>query len=126
MGGGRQLVIPAPQFRVGQEAELGSVHDLKRRQTRKAAAKHTPLNLPTWDHLAVLTRYSQETGPDGSPVIAEAALKGANRRLPVKGQRRTLLVVPFGDPESGGMRGFIPHAHPCGVTTAVPHCNAVS
>ena len=70
----------------------------------RAAAKQAPVNLPTWDHSAAISRLFQESGVAECMAMAQADRRGAQKQPPVCEDRKMLAIVTQKGPESGEMR----------------------
>ena len=77
-GLGLHLARPASSFGAQQGEKLKAVDCLKRSQINRAAADHTPVNLPTWGHFGAISRSFQEVGVPDSPANAKAGSKDAH------------------------------------------------
>ena len=69
---GPQLTDPPFRFGVERRSKLRAVNDLKRSLINRAAAAHTPIDLPTWGHFAAAFR-TFEGAKVGGRLLFEAA-----------------------------------------------------
>ena len=115
---GLQLANPAVRFGVQREGEFIAADDLKRSETKRAAAIQTQGNLPTWDHFEAISSLFQESWASECLATATADQRGAHKHQPVLEEREMLSVATQQDPKSGKTRGFVPRTQPRRPTAA--------
>ena len=78
-------VVANPGFRFGvqQGLKLRAVDDLKRSATNDATFVSTPINLPSWDHIAQMCALYYLKGDRRPLAMAKAAHADTYRQLPV-------------------------------------------
>ena len=93
-GAGERPADPACRFGVQQGKKLIPVDDCKRSQANMPTAIRTPVNLPTWDHVAAIISTFQGKGMSGNL---------AYKQPPARDDHKMLAVVSLKDPASGKM-----------------------
>ena len=92
-GNGHQAVNLAFGFRFSQGDRLRAVGNLKRGKINRAAASHTPVNLPTCGRFAAVRRTFREGDVDRSSATAEADNKAGYNRLRVPDEHKELAAA---------------------------------
>ena len=117
---------PAFRFGVQQGEKLRAVDDLKRSATNEATFVATPINLPSWDHIAQMCSLYYLKGDRRPLAIAKADHADAYKQLPVATKDELAAVVTLKDLVDGRWYGFIPRTQLFGSTAAVLHYNCLS
>ena len=93
----------APTYRPGaqQSDKVRAVDDLNGRSTNEAAAVHAPINLPSWNHLASITKKLRERGLSAKLGLAKTDHTGPDKQLPKRWGRGLSAVVTFRSPADG-------------------------
>ena len=84
MDGELRVANPAFRFGAQQLDKLRAVDDLKRSATNAATLIKTPINLPSWDHLAQICLLFDQSGESRLLAIAKADRADASTQLPLK------------------------------------------
>ena len=126
VGQQKMSVNPAYRFGVQQAEKLRAVDDLKRSRTNEATAVTTPINLPSWDHIANMCIFFRKQGETRPLAMAKADHADAYKQLPLKAEDEQAAVVTLQSPEDGKWYGFIPKTQLFGSTAAVLHYNCLS
>ena len=117
---------PAFRFGVQQGEKLRAVDDLKRSATNDATSVATPINLPSWDHIAQMCALYYLKGYRRPLAMAKADHADAYKQLPVTTKDELAAVVTLKDLVDGNWYGFIPRTQLFGSTAAVLHYNCLS
>ena len=99
---------PASRFGVQHVDKLRAVDDLKESSTNEAAFVKTPIDVPSWEHIAQ-TRALLESGGESRPLaVAKANHADAFKQLPLLREGEMAAVVTLRSPAAGPRYGFIP------------------
>ena len=120
------LANPAFRFGVQQGRKLRAVGDLKRSATNDATFVATPINLPSWDHIAQMRALYYLKGDRRPLAMAKADHADAYKQLPVTTNDELAAAVTLKGPVDGQRYGFIPHTQLFGSTAAALHYNCLS
>ena len=85
-----------------------------------------PRESPDLEPLLGDSQDFQEAGTAECVAMGKADHEGAYTQLPVCDERMMLAAVTLTGPNSGKLRGLVPHTRPSGATAAASHNNAVS
>ena len=117
---------PACRFSAQQVGKLRSADDLKRSSTNEAAFVKTPVNLPSWGHIAQRSMLFDRGGELRPLAMAKADNADAYKQLPIKRADELAVVVALRNPPDGMRRGFIPRTQLFGSAAAVLRYNFCS
>ena len=121
-------LIANPAFRLGiqQGSRLIAAGNLKRSATNDATVASTPINLPSWDHIAQMRAPYYLKGNRRPLALAKADHANAYKQLPAATKDELAAVVTLKDPVGGEWYGFIPHTQPFGSTASAIRYNCLS
>ena len=120
------LANPAVRFGAQQGSKLRAVDDLERSATNDATFASTPINLPSWDHIAQMCALFYLKGNRLPLAMAKADHADAYKQLPAATKDELAAVVTLKRPVGGEWYGFIPHTQLFGSTAAALHYNCFS
>ena len=112
------------RFGVSQGSKLRACDDLRHNLVNVCTAVLTPITLPTWDHLAQMSKAVFPSAKDWAFIKGDHA--SAYKQLPLDPKFANLTVVALRDPSSGRWMGFIPKVLLFGAVSAVLHYNSFS
>ena len=120
------LANPAFRFGVQQGSKLRAVDDLKRSATNDATFVSTPINLPSWGHIAQICALYYLKGDRRPLAMAKADHADAYKQLPATTEDELAAAVTLKNPAGGQWYGFVPHTQLFGSTAAALHYNCLS
>ena len=126
VGGKPVRANPAFRFGAQQGQKLRAVDDLKRSATNDATFVATPINLPSWGHIAQMCALYYLRGDRRPLALAKADHADAYKQLPVTTKDELAAAVTLKDPVDGQWYGFIPRTQLFGSTAAALHYNCLS
>ena len=94
-------VNPAYKFGAQQAEKLRAVDDLKRSSTNEAATVLTPINLPSWDHIAEMCTFFRKQGETRPLAMSKADHADAYKQLPLKHEDGLEAAVALQSPKDG-------------------------
>ena len=120
------MMNPAFRFGAQQGAQLRAVDDLKRSASNDATFVSTPINLPSWGHIAQMCALFHLKGDRRPLAMAKAGHADAYKQLPVTTKNELAAAATLRRPVDGEWYGFIPHTQLFGSTAAALHYNCLS
>ena len=117
---------PAPRFGVRKADKIRAGDDLEKSFASEATFISTPVNIPTWRHIAQMCLFFDLRGEIRTLAMAEAGRADAYRQFPLRTEDELTAAATLRNYQDGLFFGFAPGTQLFGSAAAVLHYNSFS